>query len=43
MANNCYNWVSFTGDKKTLDILENKFSKYDQTKYFTEFGDVVLN
>ena len=43
MANNCYNWVSFTGEKKTLDILENKFSKYDKTKYFTEFGDIVLN
>lgn len=42
MANNCWNWVSFTGDKKTLDKLEKKFEKYDDTNYFTEFGDIVL-
>lgn len=43
MANNCWNWVSFTGDKKTLNKLENKFKKYDKTSWFTQFGDIVLD
>ena len=42
MANNCWNWVSFTGDVKKLNKLETKFKKYDNTSYFTEFGDIVL-
>jgi len=42
MANNCWNWVSITGCKSSLDRIESKFKKYDQTDYFTEFGDIVL-
>jgi|11_taG_2_1085331.scaffolds.fasta_scaffold15888_4 hypothetical protein len=42
MANNCWNWVSFNGDKKNLDKLEKVLKIYDKTNYFTEFGDIVL-
>ena len=42
MANNCWNWVCINGDKKTLDKIEKKFKKYDNTNWFVEFGDKVL-
>lgn len=29
MANYCYNWVSFTGDKDVLDLLQTKFETYE--------------
>ncbi len=43
MANYCMNWVEFYGETKPLKKLERKFKKYHQTKYFTEFGDYVLD
>jgi hypothetical protein len=42
MANNCYNWVQITGNKQVLDKIERRFKKYDTTKYFTEFGNLIL-
>jgi hypothetical protein len=29
MANNCYNWVSITGEKDALDLLQTKLATYD--------------
>jgi hypothetical protein len=43
MANNCWNYVTISGDKNVLDKIQEKFSKYDDFNYFTEFGDSVLN
>lgn len=44
MANHCWNWVHITGPKETLDIIEERFKKYDEMQdfTFTEFGDMVL-
>jgi len=43
MANNCWNWVKITGPKETLDIIEERFKKYnDWQGTFTEFSRMVL-
>jgi hypothetical protein len=42
MANNCWNYAVFSGDKDALDEIQERFSKYNETNYFTEFGDLVL-
>lgn len=43
MANNCWNWVQITGPKETLDIIEERFEKYNDWKgTFTEFSRMVL-
>ena len=42
MANHCYNHVSFQGENKALRELQNKFDKYEECKYFQEFGNYVL-
>jgi hypothetical protein len=43
MANNCYNYVCFDGSNESLRKLQDKFDKYDDVNYFTEFGDFVLD
>ena len=42
MANNCYNYVHFSGEPKMLSELADNLIKYNKTNYFTEFGDMVL-
>ena len=43
MANYCWNWVSIEGPKETLDIIEERFKKYDDWQgTFTEFSRMVL-
>lgn len=44
MANNCWNWVKITGPKETLDIIEERFKKYNEMQdfTFTEFSRMVL-
>ena len=42
MANHCYNYVSFQGENKALRELQKKLDKYDECKYFQEFGNYVL-
>jgi hypothetical protein len=42
MANNCWNYVTISGDKNVLDEIQERFSKYDDFNYFVEFGDYVL-
>ena len=43
MANNCYNYVTFEGSNESLRKLQDKFDRYGDCKYFTEFGDFVLD
>lgn len=42
MANNCWNYAVISGDKAALDEIQERFSKYNEFNYFTEFGDYVL-
>lgn len=42
MANNCWNSVQITGPKETLDIIEERFKKYNECDTFTEFGNLIL-
>ena len=44
MANYCWNRASITGPKETLDIIEERFRKYDEMDdfTFTEFSRMVL-
>ena len=44
MANYCWNWVKITGPKETLDIIEERFKKYDEMDdfTFTQFSRMVL-
>lgn len=42
MANHCWNWVQIIGERKTLEKIQKKFEKYEETNYFAEFGDYVL-
>lgn len=44
MANYCWNWAKITGPKETLDIIEERFKKYDEMQdfTFTEFSRMVL-
>lgn len=44
MANYCWNWACIEGSKETLDIIEERFKKYDEMKKFTftDFGNMVL-
>lgn len=43
MANYCWNWAEITGSKETLDIIEERFKKYnDWQGTFTEFSRMVL-
>jgi len=43
MANNCWNYVAITGDKRVVDTLQKHFENYENTKYFTEFADAFFN
>ena len=44
MANSCWNWVHISGPKETLDIIEERFNKYDEMQdfTFTQFSRMVL-
>ena len=43
MANNCWNWVQINDPKETLDIIEERFKKYnDWEGTFTEFSRMIL-
>jgi len=35
--------VQIIGERKTLEKIQKKFEKYEDTKYLAEFGDYVLN
>lgn len=43
MANNCYNWVRFTGSEESIKKLHNKFLDYEKFEYFTDWGNHVLD
>lgn len=43
MANHCWNYVVFNGNATKIKKLREKFSQYEKTNYFTEFGDYVLD
>lgn len=43
MANNCYNWVEFTGSKDALQKLKDKFKNYEKFDYFTDWGNHILD
>lgn len=43
MANNCYNWVEFTGSRDALQKLKNKLNDYDKFDYFTDWGNHILD
>lgn len=44
MANNCYNWMIFTGDKTSIDRLEKEaFGTCNKYDYFTEWVNSVVN
>lgn len=43
MANNCWNYVSITGDKQVINSIQKHFKNYENTRYFTEFGDAFFN
>jgi hypothetical protein len=42
MANNCDNYVTFTGKKEDIETLYQRFKKYDECEYFTHFAEMVL-
>ncbi len=44
MANYCYNWASFSGDKETLDSLEAKFKAFPENEpiTFSDFCDTFF-
>mgnify|MGYP001026548276 CR=1 FL=1 len=43
MANHCFNWVCFEGDKATLDQLMYKIKEsIDSTEYFDKQAEIVL-
>ena len=42
MANNCDNYVTFTGKKEDIETLYQRFKKYDECDYFTHFAEMVL-
>ena len=43
MPNYCWNHVTITGNKKQLKKIKKKFDKYEESIYFTSFGDYVLD
>lgn len=43
MANNCYNWVHFTGSEESIKKLHKKFLDYEKFEYFTDWGNHVLD
>ena len=43
MANNCYNWVHFTGSEESIKKLHDKFNDYKNFNYFTDWGNHVLD
>lgn len=43
MANYCYNYISISGDKKSLDKIEEFFKTYDNFDTVESWGDSVLN
>jgi hypothetical protein len=42
MANNCDNYVTFTGKKEDIETLYQRFQKYNECDYFTHFAEMVL-
>ena len=43
MANYCFNNVNIFGDLETLKNLKTKVDKYEDTNYFNEWGDLLLD
>jgi hypothetical protein len=43
MANHCYNSIQIVGDNKTLKKLKKKLDRYEETNFFNEFGDLILD
>ncbi len=42
MANNCDNYVMFTGEQKDLQTIYDRFNRYREFDYFTNFSEMVL-
>lgn len=42
MANYCDNYVTFYGDQKDLEIINERFNRYREHDYFTNFAEFVL-
>ena len=42
MPNYCDNYVTFYGDQKDLEIINERFKLYDEHDYFTNFAEMVL-
>jgi hypothetical protein len=42
MPNYCDNYVTFYGDQKDLEIINERFSRYREHDYFTNFAEMVL-
>ena len=43
MANNCYNYISISGDKESLDKIEEFFKTYKNFDTVNDWGDSVIN
>lgn len=43
MPNYCDNYVTFYGDQKDLEIINERFSRYREHDYFTNFAEMVLS
>lgn len=42
MANNCWNWVSMTGDKDTLELLKNRMKDYDNFDNLVDWTNHII-
>ena len=42
MANYCDNYVTFYGDQKDLETIDERFKRYREHDYFTNFAEMVL-
>tara|TARA_R110002020_G_scaffold252173_1_gene465963 strand:- start:473 stop:1216 length:744 start_codon:yes stop_codon:yes gene_type:complete len=43
MANHCYNTIQIVGENKTIKKLKKKIDRYEETNFFNEFGDLILD
>lgn len=42
MANHCYNWISFHGEKESLDKLAKALDTYKDFDYFKDWVDSMI-
>ena len=41
MANNCHNWIMFSGNPDTLKEIKNKIQSYNEYNYVAEWGNFI--